>query len=55
MRKRTCKGKRRYRDHDEAVTALHKLRNKSTRSRVPSRPYECPVCKGWHVTSQEKR
>jgi uncharacterized protein YlaI len=51
-RKRTCRGKVRYRDHQEAVTALHTLQSKSTRQQIPVRSYDCEECGGVHVTKQ---
>lgn len=53
--KQRCRrtGKRRYRDHEEAVGSLQKIGNNSTREVVPVRAYECDFCDGWHVTSQE--
>lgn len=53
-RKRTCRGKVRYRDHDEAVDALQALANRSTREKIPVRTYECETCGGHHVTSQRE-
>lgn len=50
----TCGGKRRFRDQREAINALHRIRNRSTRSNVAVRVYFCPLCKGWHHTSKEK-
>lgn len=45
---RKCKGKIRYRSHDEAVRALHKQQNRG----VPmSHAYECDGCSGFHLTS----
>ena len=52
MRKVHCGGKRRFRSHQEAVRSLHRIANRSTRDRQPVRTYECPKCKGWHLTSQ---
>ena len=53
--------KRRFRDHREAVSALQAARNvreaqlrtgdKVIRRRE-CRSYECPSCRGWHLTSQ---
>jgi hypothetical protein len=51
---RSCKSKRRYRDHAEAVRALHsRSLSESTREVKPRRAYLCPHCKGWHLTSRE--
>lgn len=54
-RSHTCGGKRRFHDQAEAVRALHTLTSRSTRTTIPSRAYECPRCKGWHLTSQAAR
>lgn len=51
--KRTCRGKTRYRDQQEAVEALHRLQVKSKREVQPTRVYECPICNGYHLTSKE--
>lgn len=53
-RTRSCNGKRRFHDKVEATAALHVLQNKSTRQVQPTRAYECPKCKGWHLTSQKE-
>lgn len=45
----------RYRDSLEAKMALARITNTSNRDRVPQRSYKCPHCKGWHLTSQNKR
>jgi hypothetical protein len=61
----TCggSGKRRFRDHAEAVAALHCAQNSRqwaardgmiTRRRE-IRSYRCPMCNGWHLTSQPPR
>lgn len=55
----TC-GKVRFRDHREAVTALHSLqalRQRAEEAMVPTRrrevrSYECSHCNGFHLTSQ---
>lgn len=52
---RACKGKRRYRDRQEANRALHLLANTSARETVPERAYDCPRCHGVHVTSKPAR
>lgn len=55
--------KLRYRDHREAVRALHRIttiRHRDLESGVPSelvkrrevRDYRCPACGGHHLTSQ---
>ncbi|WP_234305878.1 hypothetical protein [Nocardiopsis alba] len=55
-RPRRC-GKRWFRDSISAELALAAIRHHgSDRSdRMPRRAYECPACKGWHLTSQEGR
>lgn len=52
--RQTACGKRRYRDHAEAIAALRLVRSDSVRGRVPVRTYECGKCGGWHLTSQER-
>lgn len=52
-------GKRRYRDHVEAVASLHQASNARSRAvldgvatvRQEVRAYECDWCRGWHLTS----
>lgn len=55
-RKRTCRGKVRFRDHTEAVRSLHMIASRGERSGrngvIPVRAYECPRCGGFHVTSR---
>lgn len=56
-------GKRRFRDHHEAVRALHQAGNARRRAfdegqdstRRETRVYSCDACHGWHMTSQHKR
>ena len=53
--------KRRFRDHKEAVRALHgskRLRNNDLElngfsRRDEKRVYKCQFCNGWHLTKQE--
>lgn len=47
--------KTRYRDDLEAKIAISRLSNTSQRDTIPHRTYRCPFCKGWHLTSQNKR
>ena len=55
--------KRRFRDHKEAIRALHgarAIRNREIEltggsNRNELRTYSCPDCIGWHLTSQPKR
>ena len=47
-------GKRRYRDHQEAIRGLHSTtaaRNLGDERRRECRVYECSECRGWHLTS----
>lgn len=54
-------GKRRFRDHREAVRALSgamrfridDLQRGEATSRLERRTYFCARCQGWHLTSQE--
>lgn len=58
---RTCpSGKIRFKDHNHAVSALHKAKNtretailnaKNT-PRMEIRSYKCKECKGFHLTSK---
>ncbi len=55
----SASGKRRFRDHREAVVALHQAANHRARAieqgevsrRREVRSYRCKKCKGWHLTS----
>lgn len=54
-------GKVRFRDHREAVDALQTAMNSRSRAefagfgsrRNECRTYECNMCHGWHLTSQQ--
>ena len=56
-------GKIRYRDHKEAVKALHRAKSAANfetgqygkTDRLERRNYFCQVCSAYHLTSQEKR
>lgn len=49
----TCRGKTRFRDQDEATQAMHRIQGKGDqRQKTPQRVYECPDCRGWHLTSR---
>lgn len=60
--KRRCSGcmKRRFRDHAEAIDALHRACDARHRAALDDvstmrreiRTYECDACKGWHLTSK---
>jgi hypothetical protein len=50
-------GKRRYRSAEEAIAAKHTIENAHKDGRAfaawkPTSHYECPRCKGWHLTKQ---
>ena len=52
--KNGCKTRKvRYRDHTSAAMALRVLRERSNHDKIPVRVYECPICKGWHLTSKD--
>lgn len=56
MTAKRCPDKVRYRDRIAALMALGKVRRKdATRETVERRAYHCPHCRGWHLTSQQKR
>lgn len=46
-----------YRDRIAALLAMATVQNqdKSHRSKVETRAYYCADCKGWHLTSKERR
>lgn len=56
-------GKRRFRDHREAVVALQRAASQRRLAELEGvdthrrevRTYECVVCRGWHLTSQPQR
>lgn len=57
MGRRSCPrtGKVRFFDHKDAIKALHVIMGKpdhESDKRRERRSYECPFCKGWHLTSQ---
>ena len=47
-----CTEKRRFRTRLDAMMALAWTQRRDTGER---RLYRCPICKGWHLTSQAKR
>lgn len=49
-RKRMCLSKRRFRDESSAIKGAI---GASRHFGQPMRPYQCPVCRGWHLTSKE--
>lgn len=44
--------KKAYRDKNQATHALHLIKNDEDGRKKPTRCYECPLCKKWHLTSQ---
>lgn len=56
-------GKARYKDHRMVVDARHSIQNAAARqielfgetNRREKRAYYCPLCNGYHFTSQDKR
>lgn len=52
--KQHCR-KKRYREYQQAVTALRGLQQISERETVPVRVYPCSRCHGYHLTSQPAR
>jgi hypothetical protein len=47
-----CIRKRRYETEERALEALANIAELPRTDRIPTRAYACPVCSGWHVTSQ---
>lgn len=45
-------GKALYADEKSALEHINLIKNKSTRSTIPIRPYFCIPCNGWHITSK---
>ena len=45
--------KRRFSSEYDAQRALDRIIDRSTRTHVPTRVYDCPYCEGWHLTSRE--
>ena len=53
-------GKVRFRDHEQAIDALHRIYNSAksaleeygTTHRQECRSYQCGLCFGWHLTSR---
>ncbi len=50
-----CSDKLRYRDRVSALIASADLERDDDPKHPELRPYLCPVCRGWHLTSQERR
>jgi hypothetical protein len=54
-RRHTCRGKRRFHDHEEAVRALHRISGPNAthqghNGEKPKAAYPCMRCKGWHLS-----
>jgi len=49
--------KRRYRDRIAAEFALSNIRHRDSagREKQEQRSYQCPRCRGWHLTSMAAR
>ncbi|MFI7190647.1 hypothetical protein ACIBQ0_13010 [Nocardia nova] len=47
-------GKRTYFDHEDAELALAHVSHEKPHRRE-QRTYLCPLCRGWHLTSQERK
>ena len=60
LRGKCISGKPRYRDHNEAIAALHSTKLAAVRAveltgsttRRECRAYHCPNCSGFHLSSQ---
>lgn len=52
--KSACQRKKRFNSDAAAQAALKKI-NPLRALAKPSRVYRCPVCGGWHLTSQRQR
>ncbi len=48
-------GKVRYRTEVDAMLALMSTTSSNKAKRQETRQYRCPSCKGWHLTSEQKR
>jgi hypothetical protein len=46
--------KHRYRDEQQATTALAQMQREPDGRRKPIRAYPCYHCGGWHITSQAR-
>ena len=50
---RMCQGKWRYRDEGHAREMMASIRRR--RGQAGLRPYECPLCSGWHLTHRREK
>lgn len=53
--KQSCNGKIRFRDKREAEHALQRIASDDSRQKRPTRCYDCPECRGVHLTSMPER
>lgn len=51
-KKQRCQ-KVRYRDKQLALLVVRHFAKNGTRAVKPIRAYQCILCNGWHITSQE--
>jgi len=51
VRKRMCTSKKRYRDHNEAISSGQTA---TARRGTTLRVYECPWCDGFHLTKEKR-
>ena len=49
-----CQRKHAYATKDRAHRAMTYFKHKGKGPKKPVRVYECPICRGWHITSKEK-
>jgi len=47
-------GQTQYATSSEAASALYGLQRRG-RAKRGLRVYRCPICRGWHLTNQERR
>jgi hypothetical protein len=48
-------GKKIYADEADALIALAKIRGRKNGKQAERRAYHCTQCRGWHLTSREKK
>jgi hypothetical protein len=54
-RSKMCSTKRRFKDRKSALMAIERIRTfGEKRAKTPTRPYRCPACKGWHLSSEDQ-
>ena len=47
--------KQKFGSEIEADMQLEEIRLRKIRDNTPIRSYRCPMCRSWHLTSQQKR